>query len=204
MEVTLHDLIESIKKDGVETAEKRADEIQAAAENRATEIVDAARAKADSIVAEAEQNAAMKEQSSIASIRQASRDLLIALRKSIIAIFDEVIEKQAGKALADPKLMAELIAAAVKADLLAGESGVFEIDEKLSRKVSEQLKAELAAELLAKNEIKPVKGIQGFKLADTGGNGYFRISPKVLADMIGSHLNPELRELIIAAAESGE
>ena len=204
MEVTLHDLIESIKKDGVETAEKKADEIQAAAENRATEIVDAARAKADSIVAEAEHTAAMKEQSSIASIQQASRDLLISLRKSIIAIFDAVIEKQAAKSMTDPKLMAELVAAAVKADLLAGESGVFEIDEKLSRKVSEQLKSELSAELLAKNEIRPVKGIQGFKLSDTGGNGYFQVSPEELAEMIGSFLNPEMRELIITAAASGE
>ena len=121
MEVTLQDLIESIKKDGVETAEQRAEEIIQAANNKAESIISEAQGKAAKMILDAEKTSKMKEQSSISSVIQASRDLLLSLQKEITAIFSLLLQKRLGKEFNNETLLVDLIKDLMKSDLISSK-----------------------------------------------------------------------------------
>jgi V/A-type H+/Na+-transporting ATPase subunit E len=205
MEVKLQELIESIKRDGVETAESKADEILKAAEEKAETIISKARHQAEKIESDARKAADMKEQGSISSIKQAGRDLLISLQKSITAIFDTLLKQRVDAKLKDDNLLADLIKAVLKADLLSGSDGAIEVPEKNLAAIKKLLLQD-AAELLKKGyELKPVKGLSsGFMIEEKDGSGYYSITPEILAEMIGKFVNPDMKSLILDAAAAGE
>ena len=83
MEVQLQELIDQIKKDGVEAAETEAEAILKSAKEKAEQIISDAQAQADKILlnAKAENDRMLK--SSEDAIRQAGRNLLISFRESV-------------------------------------------------------------------------------------------------------------------------
>ena len=83
MEVQLHELIDQIKKDGVEAAEAEAKAIVEAAKSGAEKIIADAQAQADKILAGARTESERMTKSSEDAIRQAGRNLLISFRESI-------------------------------------------------------------------------------------------------------------------------
>ena len=83
MEIQLQELIEQIKKDGVEAAETRAEAILEAAKAEAEKIISDAQAQADKIMLNAKAENERMVKSSEDAIRQAGRNLLISFRESV-------------------------------------------------------------------------------------------------------------------------
>ena len=83
MEVQLQELIDQIKKDGVEAAETEAEAIVKAAKEKAEQIIADAQAQADRILADAKAENDRMTRASEDAIRQAGRNLLISFRESV-------------------------------------------------------------------------------------------------------------------------
>ena len=80
MEIQLQELIEKIKRDGIEAASTEASQLKTQAETEAKRIVEGARKEAEAIVAKAKADAERFEKAGIASGGQASRNLVLAFK----------------------------------------------------------------------------------------------------------------------------
>ena len=83
MEIKLQELIDQIKKDGVESAKAESDEIISAAKKQAENIIKNAEKQAEIIISNAKSENEQMVKSSEDAIRQAGRNLLISFRESV-------------------------------------------------------------------------------------------------------------------------
>ncbi|HKJ86431.1 MAG TPA: V-type ATP synthase subunit E, partial [Spirochaetia bacterium] len=99
MDTQLKELIEAIKAEGVQSAEKQAEQIIAAAEEKAQEITAQARRQAAEIVDEAKSDRARQENAGKEAVKQAARDLILNVQSQLTAIFKRVIEDTTAEAM---------------------------------------------------------------------------------------------------------
>ena len=136
MELQIQDLVSSIKKDGIESANREAAQILADAKAQAEKIVADARSEADKLRADAQAEIGVFKASAQLSAEQAKRDAVLAFRQEIGAELTKLLAQDTHKAL-DDKALASLITAA-----LQGEDASAYAAEVAS--VTDALKSELA------------------------------------------------------------
>jgi len=181
MELQIQDLVSSIKKDGIESANREAAQILAEAKAQAEKIVADARSEADKLRADAQAEIGAQ-----LSAEQAKRDAVLAFRQEIGAELTKLLAQDTHKAL-DDKALAALITAA-----LQGEDASAYAAEVAS--VTDALKSELAGELKAGLELRLSKKVRtGFRLCAKDGSGYIDCSDEELAEQLA----PFFRELRI-------
>ena len=114
MEIQLQELINQIKKDGVEAAETQAEAILDAAKAEADKIISAAKLEADKLIAygkaENEKNVRAGED----ALRQAGRNLLISFRESVSRELNAVAGDNVA-AVYSSDTLTELIVSAIEA-----------------------------------------------------------------------------------------
>ena len=135
MAMDLKNIIERIKEEGVDEAQKKAGDIIDQAEDKARETKAAAEAQKKDIIDKAETEAEKLKTSSEEAMRQASRDVLLGLRESIVALFDKVIKRDVSEELS-PDVMKKMI---IKLVEKFKESGETEVEVLLSDKDKEAL-----------------------------------------------------------------
>lgn len=177
MELQIQDLVSSIKKDGIDSANKEAAAILAEANNQADAIVAGAKAEADKLKQEAAAEIDVFKNSARLSAEQAKRDAVLAFRQEIQKEFEKLLAADVRKAL-DPHALATLIRAAVQGEDVSAYTA--EIGQ-----VTDELRQELAQELQNGMEIRPSKKVgAGFRLAAKDGSGYFDCSDEELTKML--------------------
>lgn len=198
----LKGLIEKIQEEGIKAAEDKAGQIEAQAQRRAKEIIDNAEARAQSLTREAAENIARIEESAKLSIRQAGRDLLIALRKEINAMLDKLIVSHVHKALTPQEFCAIL------KELIKGHSAKDTADVVVLLKEEDLDKMEKAflCELrdAAKNGItlKASDDIHGgFAISYDSGRSYYDFTDKALAEYLSSYIKPKLAKILNEALD---
>ena len=202
MEVQLKELLDSIKNEGVRTAEAQSKEITDKAKSEAESIIDAAKKEAEGIIAAARDDAARLESSGKAALEQAGRDLVLSLKASISKILDEIVNKELAQGMG-PKVLEEGILSILKNWKADVENLEVLIDEKNASEIAASLESRLAAELKAGIVIKPFSGIDtGFRITEKDGSGYYDFSAAGLSEMIGRFLNPRLEEIVKSALDS--
>ena len=198
MEVQLQDLIDQIKKDGVEAAETEAEAIVKAAKENAKQIIADAQAQADKILSHAKVETERMTKSSEDAIRQAGRNLLISFRESVTRELRAII--------------GENVTAVYSSDALAGliisivESWANKPDaEDIAVILNTQDLNKLEETLLATLKEKMLKGITlkandnfdgGFRIAVNDGSAYYDYSAEAVVDMLSNYLSPKVTELL--------
>ena len=114
MDVQLQELVDKIKKDGVESAEAAAADIIQKANEKAASILESAKKEAENIVAKAETESDRLEKAAEAAIRQAGRNILISFRDAVEVRLSALISRETAAAYS-PDVLAELIPQAVNA-----------------------------------------------------------------------------------------
>ena len=99
MQMDLTNVIEKIKQEGVEEAEKKSTQIINDAEEKSKQILAAAQKKKDEMIAQAKEESNKLEENSKSAINQAARDVIIALKTQIITLLDLVIKKEVSDSL---------------------------------------------------------------------------------------------------------
>lgn len=197
MDVQLKELIETIKKEGVQSAEEKAAEIIKKAEQQSSEIVEKAQRDSERIVAKAKEDAERAEQAGRDALKQAGRDLLLNLRARITQIFDALVRQETSSAL-HGKVLEEAIVALMKAwngeelgqlEVRLPSSDLKELEASLRTRLAEQMKKGM--------EIKPTPDSKaGFLITEKGGNAYYDFSAEGVAEVLSEYLSPRLGELI--------
>jgi len=203
MDVQLQELIDKIKKDGVASAEKEAQNIIAAAEAKAKDIEKAAQSKADDIIKTAKAETERMEKASEEAIMQASRNMLLSFKDSLVASLDGLIQAETEKANTKD-VLAKLIPETVKEWAKKSDASELSVlvSEKSLKELEAALKSELKAEIAKGMEIKPDKTISaGFRIGVQNGAAFYDYSAESVAELFATYLNPKVAELLKSAAK---
>ncbi len=177
MELQIQNLVSSIRKEGIEAANKEAEAIIAEAKKKADSIVADAKAEAQQHKDASEKEINILRDSAIVNAEQAKRDAVLAFKTEIQGEFEKILAADVRKELSGEGL-GKLIRAA-----LAGED-ISKYAAEVSE-VSDALKAELAGEIKNGLEIRPNKSVQqGFRLAAKDGSGYFDCSDEGIMEIL--------------------
>lgn len=197
MDVQLQELIDRIKAEGIEAADKEARRLQAEAQAKSDEIMAGAHKAAAQIVAEGRQEAAAFEHNAREALVQAGRDLVLSLKGRITEIFDTLLQQASAEAYT-PKVLEEAVVGLVKA-WAADQSADLQVllPPKELAALEKALHARLAAEIKKGLEIKPLAGLEaGFRVGSKDGSVYYDFSEQGIAEMLAEFLTPRLGELV--------
>lgn len=192
-EIGLSGLIEKIKKDGIEEAEKKSQAIILQAEKKAHDIIAKAEGDSKSIIEEAGHEADRLRKQAEESVRQSIRDAILMLKQRAVDLFDAVLKRQAAGEISKDVLK-EVI---VKLIGNFKKDGMPDIEVLLSAKE----KAELEKAVLNSLTEEMRKGVtfkvspsveKGFRIGQKGGDYYYDFTDEAVAEALRTYLNPKL------------
>ena len=198
MEIQLQELIEQIKKDGVETAEAQAAAILETAKAEAKKIIADANTQADRILSDAKNKNERTVKSGEDAIRQAGRNLLISFRESVAKELNAIIGENVSSVYSSDAL-SQLIVKAVECWLSKPEAtdiSVILSSDDLA-KLEDTLLAELKTKILTGVTLKANDNVDGgFRIAVNGDGAYYDYSKEAVTDMLSSYLSPKITALL--------
>ncbi len=198
MEIQLQELIDQIKKDGVEVAETEAKAIVDYAKAEAEKIVADAKAQAEKILADAKIENERMVKSSDDAIRQAGRNLLISFRESITRELNAIVGETVDSVYSADSL-SQLIINVVES--WANKPDVEDIEVILNSNDVQLLEKTALSSL--KERI--TKGVTlkandnfdgGFRIAVNNGGAYYDYSTDAVVDMMSNYLSPKVVKLL--------
>lgn len=205
MDVQLQELIDKIKKEGVQSAEKHAAEIVADAQRKADDITAEAKRHAAEIVDAARTEAAQAERTGKDAMEQAARDLLLSVEKRLTSVFSALIREEAAEQM-NGGLMKDLVLAVVSgwsndagADLtvLVPPDQLAAVEEYLRVKLSDRVKSGVS--------VLPSQDVDaGFRVEVDQGAAYYGFTAEEIAEALSERLNPRIAETVRSAAGKKE
>ncbi|MFA6217454.1 MAG: V-type ATP synthase subunit E family protein [Candidatus Omnitrophota bacterium] len=193
----IKDLIEKINQEGVRAAEENAREIKKEAVKKAAVIIEKATVEAHGIVLAAKDEVFLLKKNTTALLGQAARDMLLGLKKEIIATLDALIVSNIRQALS-PEELAKILASLIK-EASAKENAQTIVSLKkedcaaLEKYFIEKLKDQFKAGIT----LKPSEDVLGgFVISYDGGKSHFDFTDKALAEYIGAYLKPALKAVL--------
>ena len=153
MELQIQDLVSSIKKDGIESANREAAQILADAKAQAEKIVADARSEADKLRADAQAEIGVFKASAQLSAEQAKRDAVLAFRQEIGAELTKLLAQDTHKAL-DDKALAALITAALQGEDAPVEAECADVTEAAPEAAPAEAPVEAPAEAPAEAPVQ--------------------------------------------------
>lgn len=198
MEIQLQELIDQIKKDGVEAAESEAKSIVDSAREEAYKIIADAKVQADKLLADAKSENERMVKSSDDAIRQAGRNLLISFRESVTRELNAIVGETVN-AVYSPDSLVQIVTDVVKN--WANEPDAENIEVILNSNDIEMLEK---AALSSLNE-RISKGVTlkandnfdgGFRIAVNNGGAYYDYSAEAVVDMMSNYLSPKVVKLL--------
>lgn len=193
----LKNLIDKIQQEGVVAAQKKAKEIEGEAERRAEEIVRKAEAQAKKTLEEAREKIAKDQAAAEATLKQAGRDLVLALKKEIGLLLQKLVMADLRRALTPEELAGSIVT------LIKNYSGPSQKDVVVSLKEEDVKK--LAEGFLGQLKKEAKKGITlrssdevsaGFIISFDEGKSHFDFTDKALAEYLSGYLRPRLAALL--------
>jgi len=195
MDVKLDKLINKIKSEGIEQAEKESGQILQNAKKEADKIIADAKKKAEKIIADAKEETEKLQNSGKSALKQAERDAVLVTKEKLVKILDNVFKQQVGEEL-KPEVLVKLIEKMAKN---------FGDDAKMQALVSQQDAKELKDLMLEKTnkaladslEIKVDRGIsKGFRIGKKGEDVYYDFTDESITDFLREFLNPSIKKML--------
>ena len=196
----LQSLLEKIQEDGVQKADSEKKKILEEAKAEAEKIISDAKKKAEDIVKKSEQDAKRNEERAANTIKQAARDIVIALNSELQERLKAVVKECVGEAMT-PELMGKLILEMQKNYMAsAGDEGKG-IDILLNKKDVEDMENHIKSSLLKNLKSAPEISIghdftAGLKIGFKGNDLFFDFSDDAIAEIICAYVGPRLAAVI--------
>lgn len=197
MSVQLNELIDRIKKEGLEAAEQETARVRLQAEEQAARIIADARAQAEALLSRARAEAQRFEQTGREGVRQAGRDVVLNLRKELETLFSTILQSRVSGALQGDALKEALAALFRNWRSDSGAGPEVLVPAKTWDAMRDQLLAALAEQIRGGLTIKPAGSVRGgFRVAEKDGRAYFDFTDESLSEFLMEHLNPRLAECL--------
>jgi len=206
------ELIDKLRKDGVESGQSKADEIVSAAEKRAVDIVEKAKKQADKIISEAKKESLFIQQSAHEAIEIAANNAICSLKENLLNNFSKKIQQSIELEMEDQGLLSKMILEVARQHNLSEVKDIevvlpekYVLIEDL-RKKPEELKQGSLAYFVALNAKKMFSDGVSFKVdkqLDKGvkfilknNNIDLVLDDEAVALMLLNHLKPRFRALL--------
>ncbi len=197
MDVKLEDLIQKIKQDGIDEAQKESQAIIDKANQEAVAIIDAAKGQAKKLIEDGQNNIQRLKTNGEKSLQQAARDLSLSLKEQLTALLDRLLKQKISGTLS-PEFIKDMITKIIdkwaqdkKADI---EVLVGEKDQK---KLAELLFADLKEEAKKAIEIKVSPTIEkGFRIGIKDQEVYYDFTDESLLEALKEFLSPSLSAIL--------
>ncbi len=198
MEIQLQELIDQIKKDGVEAAENQAASILESANAEAEKIISDAKAEAERLILEAKTKNDRYVRVSEDAIRQAGRNLLLTFRASVTKELNAIVGGKVTEAYSS-KALSELIMKVVEnwtKDTEAEDVSVL-LGSKDMDSLEESLLAAMKEKMLTGVTLKANDNFDGgFRIAVNNGQVYYDYSTEAVTEMLSAYLSPKVMTLM--------
>ncbi|WNY64666.1 V-type ATP synthase subunit E [Borreliella carolinensis] len=196
MQFEVKDLINKIKKDGLEEAERASNDIILKAKREAEEIVARAEEAARALKVKSEKEANDYKSHALEASRQAIRDLIIGVEKNLKSLFKNALKDNVSEVFSDNNFLAELIIK-ITDSWAKGEKLVIQLNESDFSSLEQILKLKLGNKLKEGMELRPFRGIsKGFKIQKKNIGLHYDFSAETIADILFDYLNPRFKEVI--------
>ncbi len=198
MEIQLQELIDQIKKDGVEAAEAEANSILNSAKQEAEKIISEAEAQADKILLNAKNENDRMVKSSEDAICQAGRNVLISFRESVTRELKAIVGENV-TAVYSSDAFAQLIISVVNgwADKPESEDVSVILNSKDLTLLQKTLMGAFKDRMLKGVTLKANDNFDGgFRIALNDGEVYYDYSTEAVVDMLANYLSPKVTALL--------
>jgi V/A-type H+-transporting ATPase subunit E len=196
MEIQVQELINKIKKDGIESASQEAARLKKEAEAEARQIIETAKKEAAELTAKAKKDAERSEKAGIAALEQASRNLVLVFKGEIQALLDQLVTQHL-KGSYDNDVLKAALPEILKAWASKGDSLAVLLPKVTLDKLEGFFKDKLASQLKKGLELKADNSFSGgFRIAQKDGSAYYDFSAESVAEMLSAYLNPQLAEIL--------
>ncbi len=197
MSQEIKELLEKIKEEGVKVAEENAATIEQEAHKNADEIVTRAKKEAGVLLSQAQEKIGRMQANSESLLKQAGRDLVLALKKEILTMLERTLSVQIRETLtpgATAQILNNLI---VQCSANGKEETVVYLAKDQLSEIQEALFKQLKHELKKQVILKSSEGVSGgFIISYDAGKSHFDFSDKALAEYIGTQLKPSLAQIL--------
>jgi V/A-type H+-transporting ATPase subunit E len=202
MDIQLQELIDKIKRDGIESASDEASRLKAQAEAEAKRIVEAANKEAEAIISRGKADAERSEKAGVAALEQASRNLVLAFKAEIQTLLDKIIALEVSASFGEDTLKS-VLPDLIKSWAVKGSDDLTLIlSEAQLGKLRGYFNEKLAAELKKGVELNSDRNLgAGFRISNKDGSAYYDFSAESVAELLSAYLNPRLAEILKAAAK---
>jgi V/A-type H+-transporting ATPase subunit E len=203
MDTQLQELIEAIKAEGVQTAEKQAEQIVASAEEKSKAIVADAEKRATEILNQAREEQKKLDQSGREALSQAARDLILGVEARLRDMFKAVTEAATGEAISSDILENTIVAVVTAWSQGRSESLDVLVSESDLGKLEQRLRNRLAEHIASGTEIRASEAIKtGFRVSSRDGGMYYDFTVETIADALSAYVGPRLTNVLREAADN--
>lgn len=198
MSEDIQSLLDRINAEGVEKAEAEKARILAEAKAEAAKILADAKAQAEALVKEGAEKASVSENRAKEAIKQAARDIVIALKSDLLSKLSAAVKECTSAALT-PDLMGNIILEMAKG--YAKNADADEIRLLLPAKEAENAEGILKQAFLADLKEKCVLNFtedfnSGLQISFKENDVFFDFSDEALAEVLCKFAGPKLAEVI--------
>jgi V/A-type H+-transporting ATPase subunit E len=174
------------------------------AEQQAGEILAQAQKEAGAIVGKAKSEAAGFEASGREALKQAGRDLVLAVQQQLTGLFNGIVARETRGALT-AKVVEEAVVTMFRSWAEKGlTSGQILLSDDQGEKLQKALLARLAEEVRNGLRIELLPGISaGFRLVEKEGVAYYDFTDQGISEFFISYLSPRLSEIMREAVKKG-
>ena len=181
---TLDQLISSLKSEAIDTAERESNKILEDARSQAQKILKGAEEKREQILLEADNEAQAMIRKGESALRQAARDLYIAVRNDFIELFGAVLEKEIHNDFT-PDLIKSAV---VKVMENIGKEVELKLPGALEQALADYIHQRLQNSDDLVSIIRDDSMLAGFSITKTDEGWSYHISPEEIAELLQPHL----------------
>lgn len=194
MEQQIQDLINSIKKDGIDSAEMEKKRIISEAEKERDRIILEAKNERESMLKGAVAEVEKERERNNEALRLAARDLSLSFKKEVERKLQAILDEKIKSAF-DGDLLKDTLKSVINAEFTSG--AVVTLSEDVKAKLSVSLLKELTNELGSGVEIVYSKDFGGgFTVMDKDGKAYIDLTDEEVVKLLYPYLSSKIRELI--------
>jgi len=191
-EKSLDQLIESIKSEAIESANKESKQILADANAKAERILKNAEDQRNQIIDDANSEAEAIVKKGESALQQAARDLNVAVRNDLIGLLSAVLDKQVSNEFS-PDLVKTAILKVIE-----------NVGSNVELRLSEEFESELAqyvhSELQNSKDLVSLKKdagiLSGLAISNTNEGWSYEITPEQVAGLLREHLTGQWVNLL--------
>ena len=194
MEQQIQDLINSIKKDGIDSATNESKRIIEEAEKKAETIIKDASAERDKLLADGRRQLEKEKESFSESLKMAARDLSLSFKKEVEGKIQALLDEKV-KGAFDENLLKELLKTVIEAEFKGDV--IVELPKEQKTAVAQSLAEELASSLGKGVELSFSSSLQGgFRVLAKDGRAYIDLSDDEVTKLLYPYLSSSVRDLI--------